>query len=75
MNGKEWYITWDNASVWQNMVKWWNNHETDRTLERMFKESNSTEGVSVKAYAKLFKLWDDIDTWDKLKYADISKKS
>ena len=75
MNGKEWDITWDNATVWQNMVKWWNANESDRTLEKMFKENRSWQTASVKAYAKLFKLWDDIDTWDKLKNADISKKS
>jgi hypothetical protein len=44
-------------------------------LEKMFMESNSgQERKNVKAYAKLFELWENIDSWANLKKADFSEK-
>ena len=71
MKGRESEIT---DQVWRNMITRWNDNEEDRTLEKMFKTNNSGEAASVKAYAKLFKLWDNIDTWQELKDIDISLK-
>jgi hypothetical protein len=45
------------SKVWNNMIERWNTHKNDRTLEKMFMESNSgQERKNVKAYAKLFEL-------------------
>ena len=69
---KRWTI---NDSTWEAMIDWWNtwtNSNGDQALENLFKQN---ETKNVKAYAKLFNLWDNIDTWDELKNIDISKKS
>ena len=63
-----------NDSTWEAMIDWWNtwtNSNGDQALENLFKQN---ETKNVKAYAKLFKLWDNIDTWDELKNVDISFK-
>ena len=68
-------IKWDDAEIWQNMVnRWQGKAENDRTLEKMFTTNESGESSSVRAYAKLFGLWNDITKWEDLEHKDISRK-
>ena len=64
-------ISWEDYSVWRDMVGRWRNGENKNklTFDNLFEDSRF-----VKAYAKEFGLWAGIDTWDKLKNKDISEK-
>ena len=57
------------------MIRRWNDHENDRTLEKLFRNNynNITEEQKVGAYADLFGLSLSSNTWEQLKNADISK--
>ncbi len=75
MKGNEAYISGEDELVWKKMVKWWSDNDAKpgQTLENLF--TDSTDGRNfIKAYAKLFKLGDDITNWNELKNADISMK-
>lgn len=75
MKGNEASIIGEDAVVWQKMVEWWsdNDGKTEQTLENLFTDSTNGRNF-VKAYAKFFKLGDDISNWNELKNADISMK-
>lgn len=68
-------VTGTNSEAWRKMISDWNSPEIkekdiEEKLEKIFKD----HGDRVKAYAEFFGLGSDIDTWEELKNADISKK-
>ena len=72
---KDQTIYWmGNDKAWNDMIKRWNKDDNKKQgLEQMFKNNESGETNSVKAYADFFGLW-NITTWEGLKDLDISKK-
>ena len=64
-------------SRWKNMISDWKGQATDdkkdqRSLEKLF--TGTWGSAHVKTYAEFFWLDSSVDTWEKLKKADISKK-
>ena len=75
MKDKKNQISWDDASIWVNMIERWNEWENNKQgLDQMFKKNKSWEQASVGAYARLFGLNLVSNDWEHLKNADISKK-
>ena len=59
--------------IWKWMIDWWKKNENDRTLEKMFMNSNNrNEKRNVQVYAKFFGLGDGVDSWQTLKDRDIT---
>ena len=75
MKDKTSEIDWPNKQIWINMINWWNSvSDTERTLENLFKKNKSGERESVRAYAELFNLRLNSNTWTDLMDVDFSEK-
>ena len=68
-------VTGTNEKAWNGMIGDWNSSEIrEKNIEEKLEKIFDNHQDRVRAYAEFFGLGSDIDTWQKLKNADISKK-